>query len=125
MRSMIRSFLLPLVAVAVVMLAGVTPAAAQTLCQTTVSTGDLASGDSITVTAPVGHTYLFSYTGAATGTISVTGTLNIVNGTGGVLHYVITDLNGVCYIPTMSESMLVLMALILAGLGMLFVRRRS
>ncbi len=118
MRPIARRLLLPMTAAALFIVASARPVAAQCI----VSQGDLASGDSITVTAPPGHTYLFVYTGAASGSITVTGTLNIVNGTGGVLHYIIYDQN--CSIPTLSGPMLALLALIFAGLGVFFIRLR-
>ena len=119
MRPVVRRLVLPVIAAALFMVAAARPAAAQCI----VAEGDLANGASITVTAPAGHTYLFVYTGAASGSISVTGTLTIVNGTGGVLHYVIHDEQCEA-IPTLSESMLVLMALTLAGLGVQLLRLR-
>lgn len=119
MRPVVRPLLIPVVAAALFMVAAARPAAAQCV----VTQGTLASGASITVTAPPGHTYLFVYTGAASGSIAVTGTLNIVNGTGGVLNYTIFD-EECTPIPTLSGSMLALMALVLAGLGVQLVRLR-
>ncbi len=119
MRLTVRPLLIPVIAAAWFMVAGARPAAAQCL----VSEGDLDPGASISVTAPPGHTYLFVYTGAASGSITVTGTLNIVNGTAGVLHYQIFD-EDCPQAPTLSGPMLALMALIFAGLGVLLVRLR-
>lgn len=94
MKSVFRFALIPAIVAMFVVFTPARPASAAIFC--TVSSGTLASGANISVTAPAGHTYVFSYTGAATGQITVTGTLNIVNGTGGVLNYVITDENADC-----------------------------
>lgn len=120
MRPLVRPILLPVVAATLFMAAAARPAAAQCV----VAAGDLASGASIIVTAPPGHTYTFTYTGAASGTLTVTGTVRIQNGTLGVLHYVITDDRPCEPVPTLSGPMLALMALIFAGLGVLFMRLR-
>jgi hypothetical protein len=88
-------FLIPVFIATLIVFTPTSPASAGT-CSVTAGSGSLASGGSISVTAPAGHTYNFVYTGAASGNITVTGTLNIVNGTGGTLFYTITDLNGDC-----------------------------
>lgn len=119
MRQTARPLLLLSIAVALFMASAAHPAAAQCV----VATGTLASGGSISVTAPPGHTYVFAYTGAAIGQITVVGTLNIVNGTGGVLNYIIYDL-GCEPVPTLSGSMMALMGLLLAGVGWQFLRLR-
>lgn len=119
MRRAVRPLLIPVFAAALFMVAAAQPAAADCI----IGQGDLASGASISFTAPPGHTYLFVYTGAASGNITITGTQTIVNGTGGVLHYVLFDQN--CTpIPTLSGWMLALMALALAGLAVHLLRLR-
>lgn len=95
MRRTFHLFLIPLIAATLLIFTPTHIALAATPCAVG-STSALASGGSVTVTAPAGHTYNFVYTGAATGSISVTGTLNIVNGTGGTLFYTIVDLNSDC-----------------------------
>lgn len=121
MRRVVRPLLIPVFAAALFMVAAARPAAADCI----VGQGDLANGASIPVTAPPGHTYLFVYTGAASGTITVTGTLTIVNGTGGVLHYIIYDQGQECAIPTLSGWMLALLALALAGLAAHLLQLRN
>ncbi len=94
MKSVFRLVLIPFILAVFVLVTPARPASAANVC--VVSSGSLASGGNISITAPAGHTYVFAYTGAATGQITVTGTLNIVNGTGGVLNYTITDLGVDC-----------------------------
>jgi hypothetical protein len=98
MKRAIGLFLIP-VFIATLIVFTPTHVASAATCAVSVSSGSLASGANISVTAPAGHTYIFAYTGAATGQITVTGTLNIVNGTGGTLFYTITDENGDCVAP--------------------------
>jgi hypothetical protein len=121
-RTIVRP-LIPVFAAALLMVAAAQPAAAQSAppgC--VVASGTLLNGGSVSFTAPPGHTWTFVYTGAASGQISITGTLNIVNGTGGTLYYVVYDDNVCEAIPTLSQTAMGLMALLLAGLGVLVLR---
>ena len=122
MRTIVRP-LIPAFAAALLMVAAAQPAAAQAAPSgCVVASGALLSGGNITLTAPPGHTWTFVYTGAASGQITITGTLNIVNGTGGTLNYVVYDDIGCEAIPTLSQTAMGLMALLLAGLGVFVLR---
>jgi hypothetical protein len=95
MKSVIRLLLISAFVATLILFVPTRPASADTCI---VGSGVLANGASITITAPAGHTYLWVYTGAASGTITVTGTITIVNGTGGTLNYTTYDTN--CAPPT-------------------------